>query len=46
MVLRLSSDHDHVDITFNGDESWTSVTRADLTLRGNTPPFDHRDINI
>lgn len=34
-----------MDITFNGDGSWTYVTRTDLALRGKTPAFDHRDTN-
>ncbi|MGZ5149076.1 MAG: hypothetical protein ACXWI6_03520, partial [Burkholderiales bacterium] len=28
-----------------GDDSWTYVTRTDLAVRGNTPPFNHRDTN-
>ena len=34
-----------IDITFHGDDSWSYVTRTDLALRGQTPPFDHRDTN-
>src|SRR3954465_8846026 len=33
------------DITFNGDGSWTYVTRTDLAVRGSTPPFNHHDTN-
>ena len=32
-------------ITFHGDDSWSYVTRTDLAIRGQTPPFDHRDTN-
>jgi hypothetical protein len=39
------TDYYRIDITFNGDGSWTYVTRTDLAIRGNTPPFDHRDTN-
>jgi len=39
------TDYYRVDITFNGDDSWTYVTRTDLAVRGNTPPFNHRDTN-
>ena len=39
------TDYYRIDITFNGDDSWTYVTRTDLAVRGNTPPFDHRDTN-
>ena len=39
------TDYYRIDITFNDDDSWTYVTRTDLAVRGNTPPFDHRDTN-
>lgn len=39
------TDYYRIDITFNRDGSWTYVTRTDLAIRGNTPPFDHRDTN-
>lgn len=39
------TDYYRIDITFNDDGSWTYVTRTDLALRGQTPPFDHRDTN-
>jgi hypothetical protein len=39
------TDYYRIDITFNGDDSWTYVTRTDLAVRGNTPPFNHRDTN-
>jgi hypothetical protein len=39
------TDYYRIDITFNGDDSWTYVTRTDLAVRGKTPPFDHRDTN-
>ena len=39
------TDYYRIDITFNPDGSWTYVTRTDLAIRGNTPPFDHRDTN-
>jgi hypothetical protein len=31
--------------TFNGNDTWTYVTRIDLAVRGRTPPFNHRDTN-
>jgi len=39
------TDYYRIDITFNGDDSWSYVTRTDLAVRGNTPPFNHRDTN-
>jgi hypothetical protein len=39
------TDYYRIDITFNGDGSWTYVTRIDLALRGRTPPFNHHDTN-
>jgi len=39
------TDYYRIDITFNGQDSWTYVTRTDLAVRGNTPPFNHRDTN-
>jgi hypothetical protein len=39
------TDYYRIDITFNRDGSWTYLTRTDLAIRGNTPPFDHRDTN-
>jgi hypothetical protein len=39
------TDYYRIDITFNADGSWTYVTRTDLAIRGETPPFDHRDTN-
>jgi hypothetical protein len=39
------TDYYRIDITFNDDDSWSYVTRTDLSLRGKTPPFDHRDTN-
>ena len=39
------TDYYRIDITFNGDGSWTYVTRTDLAVRGSTPPFNHRDTN-
>jgi hypothetical protein len=39
------TDYYRIDITFNGDDSWTYVTRTDLAVRGKTPAFDHRDTN-
>jgi len=39
------TDYYRIDITFNRDGSWTYVTRTDLAIRCNTPPFDHRDTN-
>jgi hypothetical protein len=39
------TDYYRIDITFNGDDTWTYVTRTDLAVRGSTPPFDHRDTN-
>jgi hypothetical protein len=39
------TDYYRIDITFNGDGSWSYVTRTDLALRGCTPPFNHRDTN-
>jgi hypothetical protein len=39
------TDYYRIDITFNGDGSWTYVTRTDLVLPGNAPPFNHHDTN-
>jgi hypothetical protein len=39
------TDYYRIDITFNDDGSWTYVTRTDLAIRGQTPPFNHRDTN-
>lgn len=39
------TDYYRIEITFNGDDSWTCVTRTDLAVRGRTPAFDHRDTN-
>jgi hypothetical protein len=39
------TDYYRIDITFHDDDSWSYVTRTDLALRGQTPPFDHRDTN-
>jgi hypothetical protein len=39
------TDYYRIDITFNGDDSWTYVTRTDLAVRGSTPPFNHHDTN-
>ena len=39
------TDYYRIDITFHGEDSWSYVTRTDLALRGETPPFDHRDTN-
>ena len=39
------TDYYRIDITFDGDDSWSYVTRTDLAVRGKTPPFDHRDTN-
>ncbi len=39
------TDYYRIDITFHGDDSWSYVTRTDLAVRGETPPFDHRDTN-
>ena len=39
------TDYCRIDITFNDDDSWTYVTRTDLAVRGDTPPFKHRDVN-
>jgi len=39
------TDYYRIDITFNGDASWTYVTRTDLALRGRTPAFNHQDTN-
>jgi hypothetical protein len=39
------TDYYRIDITFNGDDSWSYVTRTDLAVWGNTPPFNHRDTN-
>jgi len=39
------TDYYRIDITFNDDGSWSYVTRTDLSVRGKTPAFDHRDTN-
>lgn len=39
------TDYYRIDITFNDDGSWTYVTRTDLAIRAQTPPFNHRDTN-
>jgi hypothetical protein len=39
------TDYYRIDITFHDDDSWSYVTRTDLAVRGETPPFDHRDTN-
>jgi hypothetical protein len=39
------TDYYRIEITFNGDDTWTYVTRTDLAVRGVTPPFNHRDTN-
>ena len=40
------TDYYRVDITFNGDGSWTYTTRTDLAVRGKVPAFNHNDTNI
>lgn len=40
------TDYYRIDIDFIDEDSWSYVTRTDLALRGETPPFDHRDTNI
>ncbi len=39
------TDYYRLDITFNDDDSWSYVARTDLALRGETPAFEHRDVN-
>ena len=39
------TDYYRIDITFHDDDTWSYVTRTDLAVRGQTPPFDHRDTN-
>jgi hypothetical protein len=39
------TDYYRIDIIFNGDDSWSYLTRTDLAVRDNTPPLDHRDTN-
>jgi hypothetical protein len=39
------TDYYRIDITFHDDDTWSYVTRTDLAIRGQTPPFDHRDTN-
>ena len=39
------TDYYRIDITFNGDGSWSYVTRTELAVRGKTPPFNHHDTN-
>ena len=39
------TDYYRIDITFNDDGSWSYVTRTDLSVKGKTPAFDHRDTN-
>jgi hypothetical protein len=39
------TDYYRVDITFNGDDAGSHVTRTDPAVRGRTPPFNHRDTN-
>jgi hypothetical protein len=45
LEVAFRTDYYRIDISFNDDGSWTYVTRTDLAVRGDTPPFDHRDTN-